>query len=332
MVRDVITRTMTAADWPAQRDSIRQRIFASMGVWPKHKFNGKYESVKKQEKDGIVIEEISFEVLPGYKCAGLIVYSASLKDGKHPGAVCIHGTNKEYAKFSMVRPDVAPNRGYALEWAKRGAIAIAVDQFGFGDWVKDVKESTLYEKFAFDYHGWSLDGIRLFIQQCAVDILVNHPKVNPEKISCIGNSLGGRLSIYLGAFDERIKAAVVSTGVSTNFTNTFRNTSIEQTVAHSPLINAAIMKNGRPTWEYEEMLSLVAPRALILLEPFNDPYNPFVETTLEAFLSARRVYELLGKPENCTLVCHGRGHGTPDEMRDYSYKLVDLAYAETLKK
>jgi dienelactone hydrolase len=328
MICDVITRTTTAADWPRMRREISGRIRDSMGTWPAlGAFAGAHLVTRRYEAHGLRHEEIAFEVLPGYRCAGTVVRPPPAAEGRRPAVVSIHGTDRELARRNTISPDLRPDAAYAIELARRGYVAIAVDQFGFGEWVSELTEAELYARFARDHPGWSLDGIRLHIQQCAVGILAADPQVDGGRIACIGNSLGGRAVVYLAAFDERVRAAVVSTGVSGNTANVFRNLSADQREGLSPRLNAALLGNGRTPWEYEELLALIAPRALILLEPFNDLYNPSTEATVECFLKARRVYELLGAAADCTLVCHGRGHSTPPEMRGYAYALVDLALA-----
>ena len=47
---------------------------------------------------------------------------------------------------------------------------------------------------------------------CAVDLLQSLPQVDGERIGCIGHSLGGHNAMFLGVFDERVKAVVSSCG------------------------------------------------------------------------------------------------------------------------
>jgi dienelactone hydrolase len=329
MIRDVVTRDARAEDWPAIRESMRRRIDESLGTAPQRTPVAEYAVDERYEAFGCVHERFHYHALPGYACSGVIVYPPEpAEEGRHRGALCIHGTDFVLAKHNVLRPDKKPHRAYGIELAKRGFLCVSVDQFGFGDWVLGTTEAGLYEKFSRDFPGWSLDGIRLFVLQGALDILGIHPRVDGERLCCIGNSLGGRSAVYLAAFDERIKAAVVSTGVSPNLSNIYRNLSTAQNHGLSPRLNAATLADGRPPWEYEELLALIAPRALILLEPFNDPGNPFIETTIDCFLKARRAWELLGASPNATLVCHGRGHDTPPEMRSYAYDLLEWALIE----
>jgi len=323
MFADVITRDDVAADWPARRQRIRTRILASMGE-PACALPGTIamRTLARAEEFGLQREDIAFEVLPGLLCHGQIFHAGGTA---MPGAVCIHGCDHQLAKRAVAEPVLKPDGAYAVELARLGFIAITVDQFGFGRWCDDGGEQALYRRLFVAHPDWSLDGIRLHVQRCALSALCAHPLADPARMVCMGNSLGGRAALQLAAFDERIIAAAVSTGVSPNLTNVYRNVSIDPTQALSPRLNTAIAADGRPPWEYPELLALVAPRTLLLIEPSNDPYNPFIEATAACFLAARRVWELLGVPQRATLLCHGCGHGTPEPLRSFAYALLRAA-------
>ena len=48
----------------------------------------------------------------------------------------------------------------------------------------------------------------------AVDVLESLPYVDKQRLASVGHSLGAKETLYLAAFDERIKAAVASEGGS----------------------------------------------------------------------------------------------------------------------
>ena len=48
-----------------------------------------------------------------------------------------------------------------------------------------------------------------------VDLLVSRREVDPARIGCAGNSLGGEMAMWLAAMDERI-AAIMSAGFLTS--------------------------------------------------------------------------------------------------------------------
>lgn len=323
MFDEVITRDDDAAAWPARRARIRQRILASMGT-PSCPLPGATacRTTAQLTEYGLQREDIVFEVLPGLSCHGHIYHAGGTS---LPGAVCIHGTNRDLACKAVAAPELKPDLAYAVELARLGFLAITVDQFGFGRWCGEDGEEALYRRFFSAHPDWSLDGMRLHVQRCAIDVLRAHPLADPTRTVCIGNSLGGRSALHLAAFDERICGAAVSTGVSPNLTNVYRNTATDPCLALSPRLNAAIADAGRPPWEYPELLALVAPRTLLLIEPYNDPYNPFIEATTACFLAARRVYELLGAPQRLAMLCHGNGHGTAEPLRAFAYAMLRAA-------
>jgi len=151
--------------------------------------------------------------------------------------------------------------------------------------------------------------------------------VDAARFGCIGNSLGGRTVVYTAAFDERIKAAVSSTGVSPNLTNIYRG----RPGSHSPSPRLAeeIARCGIPSFEYQELLALIAPRSVLLIDPWNDAVrcNPLIEANFRCFEKARFVFQLCGASPNLNLLCHGDGHDTISIVRQYAY----LWLAEHLK-
>ena len=46
----------------------------------------------------------------------------------------------------------------------------------------------------------------------AVDVLESLPQVDRNRIGAVGHSLGAKETLYLAAFDERVKVAVASEG------------------------------------------------------------------------------------------------------------------------
>jgi hypothetical protein len=147
--------------------------------------------------------------------------------------------------------------------------------------------------------------------------------VDKENIGAMGNSLGGGSVMYITAFDERIKSAVISTGISPYYSNTYRAIDRKEGEYMDPQVFDDLKKDGKAPWDLHEILSMCAPRAILCLEPFNDPYNPYVAEAFGCIHSAWQVYNLLEKPENCAAYIHGDGHDTVDDVRDMSYKWLE---------
>ncbi|MDZ4197961.1 MAG: acyl-CoA thioester hydrolase/BAAT C-terminal domain-containing protein, partial [Kiritimatiellia bacterium] len=267
---------------------------------------------------GLRMRSLRFEAIPGFPTHGTLVGpSHCAPDEMRPGILCIHGTDETLAHRNVLSPVDKPNRAYAIELAQRGAVTLAVDQFGFGEGNAGRSQAEVVDSFYRKYPEGSLDGARLSVHQCAVDFLASHPLVDASRLGCMGHSLGGRAAVYLAALDPRIRACVSSAGISPNLTNGFRNRPRKD--SFSPRLDDEMERTGKSAFEYQELLALIAPRAALLLEPWNDPYNPMIEPVFRCFEKARFVFQLCGVPENLQILCHGEGHDTLPDIRNYAY-------------
>jgi pimeloyl-ACP methyl ester carboxylesterase len=340
MFRDVVLPDTTAAEWPRIRASMHARIEATMGVRPKLSFSGQYEIVAHEQKYGLEIQKIRFQAVPGVNSTTygrIVLPPPEVAADRCPAVLCHHGTDRHLAHLNNLSPEAQPNRQYGIELARRGFVTMAVDQFAFGEGngqdfsTEQSRVEGLIQasrEFQQAYPDWAMDGVRLYVNQCALDILAAHARVDGARLGTIGNSLGGRTALYLAAFDERVKACVASTGVSPNLTNLFRTPDPASSL--SPNMDRAFRKTGVPPFEYQELMALVAPRMLVLFEPWNDTIggNPMIEANFRCFEKARFVYRLLGRPDNFQFVCHGDGHDTRPALRQYAYALLERELKE----
>ncbi len=319
MIRDIVTQDMTLDDWKQIRERTQARVLASMGEFPDFSFDGSYDVLKEEVLHGVNATKICFEAVPGVKTYGRFLISPEFT-GKRPGALCMHGSDRELAHLNQMLPDKKPNRQYALELAKRGYLTLATDLFAFGEDIDGKQQEDVEEAFYERFPNWSLDGIRLWINRCALDVFQRHERLEHGPIGAIGNSKGGRVVAYLAAFDQRIGAAVPSCGVSPNLTNLFSNYPNER--SSSLPLSKGFVETGLPGFEYQDLLALIAPRGLLMIEPWNDPYNPLIEPDFRIFEKIRLVYDLYSRPEAVQILCHGDGHDTVPRVREYAYRFI----------
>src|SRR5207253_10107573 len=83
-----------------------------------------------------------------------------------------------------------------------GYVTLAPDYPSFGDYSYDFTRSR--------FQSGSMKAI--WNNMRAIDLLQSMPEVDPERIDCIGHSLGGHNTMFTAAFDTRIKAAVSNCG------------------------------------------------------------------------------------------------------------------------
>lgn len=332
MIGSVILPGTTPEQWPEIRREIRGRIERTLGTAPagaRTKASA-WKEIERYEKHGLTHLKLTYHVVDDHWHEGIIVMPEGLgKRASAPAVLCIHGTSQEEGKYSLLDPDGNPRRAYGIELARRGYVTMAVDQLGFGAQSGGKTYNQVYEEFYKEYPDWTVDDRHLLDHQRALDVLSKLDFVRGDSLGCIGNSLGGRGVMYLTAMDERIRAAVSSTGISPHFNNTRRG----KEGPSLPLVKLTQFDPARPVqrvlWDYHELIALCAPRALLALEAHNDHCNPNVWPATQCFFQASAVYKLLGHPERLTMVTHGEGHDTPDDLREFAYVWLDRFLKQT---
>jgi dienelactone hydrolase len=330
MFRDVVTRDTTPEDWPALRKRVYDRVMSSMGTPPDITVEPTYEVVEEFERYGLRHRKVRYPVMPDDHGLAIVVLPEGVDDARPaPAVVICHGTNDKRGKDSVMDLQCV-DRAYTIELAQRGFVTVAPDCYEFGERLthgKDLPDQEVHrlyvgsmERFLKEHPEWSLDGRRNWDHQRLLDVLGTMPFVQAGGYGVMGNSLGGRSAIFLAAVDERIAAAVPSCGISPNITNVYRSVKGSAASQASPLwIDYFLKHGGKMLYEYEDMIALCAPRPLLVLEPFNDAYNPYVEANFRCYVAGQRAYQLLGKPECFCTLTHGDGHDTVPDVRDFAY-------------
>lgn len=325
MLKHVILPSTTIENW---NDSIRpelvSRIEATFGTMdiPSVRVEPMFEMLDTYEEGGLIHHKIRYHVIDDEWNEGIFILPAQIKENKKARAIlAIHGTTRQ-GKYGVIKPSAPQNRGYATELAHRGYVTFSVDQYGFGTLFEGVDKSEWADRFYLKYPHWSLDGRRLWEQRKALDVMEQMDFILDNAFGVMGNSLGGRAVAFLAAFDERIKAAVGSTAISPNATNQFRYLNGKGRKSN-PVLADAMGGTGKPPWEYQELLSLCAPRAYLALEPFNDAYNPYVSPVMDCLYKASEVYSLSDCPDRLAWLIHGDGHDTIDSVREFAYTWLD---------
>jgi hypothetical protein len=142
---------------------------------------------------------------------------------------------------------------------------------------------------------WVWDSQRL------LDYIQTRPEFDSQRIGMIGHSLGGKMTLYAAAMDERIRAAVSSEpGIGLGFSNYDDFWYLGEKIREVP-----------PGSDHQELLALIAPRPFLLIG--GDSAD--TDKSWHYINAARQVYSLLGRPENIGYVNHRKGHSpTPESV------------------
>ena len=152
-------------------------------------------------------------------------------------------------------------------------------------------------QMAASMYGLSVLSLHIQGAQAALDALAAQPEVDAARIGCLGNSYGGRTSMWFTIFDERIRACAAS-----GCMNTFRERSLKLSSCGIQYLPGLLRYGDVP-----ELFSLIAPRPLQLQAGEGDPLiTPSDRDMIER--TVRRAYRLPGAEQNFSYVLHGEGH------------------------
>ena len=234
--------------------------------------------------------------------------------GLAPAMLCLHPTSK-YGKGMVVGLGDKPNRNYADELARRGYVTLAPDYPGFGDYLIDV--------YGMGYVSATAKGIVNHMR--CIDLLASLPKVDADRIGCIGHSLGGHNTLYLGVFDLRVKVMVTSCGFN-SFTKYYGGDLTGWShKGYMPRIAERYGKDpARMPFDFTEVLGALAPRPVFISAPLHDA-NFEVSGVYDCVRAATPVYSLLGKPSALHAVHPDCEHDFPPDVRRAAYEFIDRA-------
>jgi len=323
MIGSVVLPGTTVEAWSRIRNEIHQRVLGTLGKAPEGARGrpAEWEELERYEQHGLTHIRFRYQVVEDEWHEGICI----LPEGGEaacpaPGVLCIHGTNREHGKFSMMDPEKSPRRAYAIELARRGYVTMAVDQMGFGVQGGRREYAEVYAEFYERYPEWTVDDRHLLDHQRALDVMESMAWVKKGSFGAIGNSLGGRGVMYLTGLDERIGVAVSSMGIFPHLRGVVHPRSLN--IPRLLNLNEGNMLKRAP-WDYQDLIAMCAPRALLVLEAHNDHCNPDVWPGMQCFYWGSEVYKLLGHPERLTMITHGEGHDTPDAIRAFAYGWLD---------
>ena len=305
----------TPQDWERRREHILAGMQLVMGSLPDA---SRRVPLDLQMDDEVQLakvrrKRVSFATEPGDRVSAYLLIPSDLKD-RAPGVLCLHPSTV-MGKDEPAGVGGSENKHYALELAERGYVTLAPDYPNYGGYRCDP-----YKR---GYASATMKGIWNHMR--AVDLLQSLAEVDPGRIGCIGHSLGGHNTLFLAAFDARIKAMVSSCGF-TSFSKYFGgNLAGWSNRDYMPRI-AGVYGNDpkKMPFDFPEILGALAPRPLFINAPLRDG-NFEVSGVADCVTAARPVYELLGARDALVVTYPAGGHDFDRTAREAAYTFLDKA-------
>ncbi len=232
----------------------------------------------ESQQQGYSKRQLMLDCNAGHEVPVILTLPLGLPGQRFPAVVCIPGHATESEKLF---DGDERYKGYAHELANRGFVTLTMN----------VGQHEVRDK------NRTLMGERLFELLRAVDYLAALPEVDPGRMGCAGLSLGGEMSMWLGAMDTRMRATV-SAGFLTYMSQLEKNHCL------------CWKEDGlRELVDFPDIYSLTAPRQLQCQIGEKEPPNQFNPVLAKgAFSELKAAYEAAGVPRQAQLVLHGGAH------------------------
>ncbi len=227
---------------------------------------------------------------------------------KHPAMLCLHQTTR-LGKGEPAGLGGKPDLHYALELARRGYVTLAPDYPNFGDYT--------FDPYAHGYSSATMKGI--VNHQRALDLLAALPQVDAKRMGVIGHSLGGHNSLFLAAFDSRVRVAVTSCGF-TAFARYYQGDLTGWSHrGYMPRIATEYGKSpARMPFDFSDVFAAISPRAVFVNAPLHDA-NFDVTGVRETLAKVERRF----KRGRLEVAYPDRGHEFPPDIREQAYRFID---------
>lgn len=194
---------------------------------------------------------------------------------------------------------------YPLHLARRGLVSLVPEHLGHGERAVPQAPGCTH---AFSYLaplvlGENAMGYLLWDLRRALSVLAGLPEVDPARLGCFGLSLGGEMTMFTAALDQRVQVA----GISGFFT------SYRSTYLHEQHCGCGYVPGIACLLEHVDIAALVAPRPLLIESGTADP-SFRTDVTREQFQELQATYQQLGAADRLELHVFPGGHEVGGEL------------------
>lgn len=287
----------------------------------------KPEVHSREERDGFILERISFNTTPWFRVNGYFLLPTGVPYPV-PGLVVFHAwggpmlfgkerivnTGRDHPVLKRHREGYYSGNYLAEEFAKAGYAVVVIDAHHFGERVPkgtagipaefdpfDLSEAEFEEIDAkvrtqlylgvrqLNWAGTTWMGVNFWDDSRCVDYLLQRPEVDPLRIGCTGLSGGGWRTNILAALDDRIVAAVSGMWMTTGDYQQIYN-------VNGAIGTFCLLPGVWNRLDVPDLTIMSAPCASMVISGSNDRLFP-PEGQQEAARQIAAGYEWAGCPE-----------------------------------
>ncbi|MDB6026470.1 MAG: alpha/beta fold hydrolase [Verrucomicrobiales bacterium] len=277
-------------------------------------------------------QKVEYEADPGEPVHAWLFIPKNLK-GKAPAMLCLHQTVQE-GKDQAAGLTTSPELAFGPLLAERGYVTLCPDAICFGEryqvggsfYCHYGDAVRIYQGNA----GRSIMSKMIDDAMRAVDYLVSRPEVDKKRIGSIGHSHGGYGTLFAMAYDERIKAGVVSCGFTSFRADPTPDRWYRRTALIPRLGGFEGRMNETPV-DFHQLFAAIAPRALFISAAMKDSIFPGVGDVNWMRENVDEIYESLKSPSAFELYAFDGAHAFTPEARDRAWKFLNTHLHHNVK-
>lgn len=318
-------RRGTLEQWESDRAMWLEALRAVLGELtdvPPKRFE--YEILESREERGYLRRHLRYTLTDEEFGYAWLLTPQGISEPR-PCVIALHQTVPQ-GKDEPVGCEGNAELAYGRELVLRGFVVLAPDAIGFGERRKGHPRARYHSAEAFfklHPNGSVLAKMNFDISR-AVDLLERLPEANATCVGCIGHSHGAYGTLYAMIFEPRLRAGVVSCGLTA-----FRTDPTPQRwwrmTALLPRLGFYEGDMSQTPFEVHHLLALVAPRPLMVSAALDDAIFPHTDNVPQLMRRARVVYSLYGASENLRGWVFRGGHEFPRAMRTRAYTFLERA-------
>jgi dienelactone hydrolase len=288
-------KVVTRETWSKRRQELLIQFMQYVtGTFPASPLNVRAANIQSHEEPGCFVEQVVLEFGPDHQAK--LHVELMIPKGQPPFPVFM--TQDTHRSWALI----AVSRGYI------GCVYAGADS---------ADDTAAWTKVWPD-HDWTKLTRRAWAASRCIDYLHTLPVVDTNKIALTGHSRNGKTALIGAAIDYRINA-VISSSSGAGGACSYRMFSEAQFGEGIELITRSFPDWLHPRLRFftgrenklpidqPELIACIAPRPCLISSALNDSVES-IYAVEQTFHSARRVYELLGKPEELNLLYRPGSH------------------------
>ena len=331
------------------KQTARAKVFELLHYSPL-RCNPAAEVVERIDCGDFVREKVYFNTTPAIRVPAYLLIPKDARK-RLPAIVALHDHGGYYlwGKEKLVETENDPpamknwrktyygDNSVASVLARQGYVVLVIDMFYWGErrmlldndpaeWRERPANISTERIAAFNQRasqseqlvgrtifsaGFTWPGVMFWDDIRSVDYLVTRPEVDPNRIGCVGLSVGGLRSAHLAALDDRIKAAV-AVGWMASFPAQLQR-HVRNTIGHTKVVPGLYRY-----LDYPDVASLAMPAALLVINGSKDGLFE-AKGVSAAFDKLAKCYRKAGIPERVKTSLYDAPHEFNSQMQEEAW-------------